>query len=127
MVAKHPCLSCGACCAFYRVSFYWAEADDYIAGTVPIHLTDNLSGFMRTMKGTSQKSPRCIALHGEIGDAVHCTIYAKRASVCREFESSFENGQPNERCDKARLGWGLLPLTPADWVPIQEPPLPLAA
>lgn len=24
----NPCLSCRACCAFFRVSFYWAEADD---------------------------------------------------------------------------------------------------
>ncbi|HBP8873638.1 TPA: YkgJ family cysteine cluster protein, partial [Escherichia coli] len=24
----NPCMRCGACCAFFRVSFYWAEADD---------------------------------------------------------------------------------------------------
>ncbi|WP_142908916.1 CxxCxxCC domain-containing protein, partial [Klebsiella pneumoniae] len=23
----NPCMTCGACCAFFRVSFYWAEAD----------------------------------------------------------------------------------------------------
>ncbi|EMK5322830.1 YkgJ family cysteine cluster protein, partial [Escherichia coli] len=22
----NPCMTCGACCAFFRVSFYWAEA-----------------------------------------------------------------------------------------------------
>ncbi|MBB8903342.1 YkgJ family cysteine cluster protein, partial [Escherichia coli] len=22
----NPCITCGACCAFFRVSFYWAEA-----------------------------------------------------------------------------------------------------
>ncbi|HOC10952.1 MAG TPA: YkgJ family cysteine cluster protein, partial [Thermomonas sp.] len=21
----HPCLSCGACCAYFRVSFHWSE------------------------------------------------------------------------------------------------------
>ncbi|EFG2122847.1 YkgJ family cysteine cluster protein, partial [Escherichia coli] len=21
----NPCMTCGACCAFFRVSFYWAE------------------------------------------------------------------------------------------------------
>ena len=24
----NPCVTCGACCAHFRVSFYWAEADD---------------------------------------------------------------------------------------------------
>ena len=23
----HPCLTCGACCAHFRVSFHWSEAD----------------------------------------------------------------------------------------------------
>ncbi|RBD00840.1 YkgJ family cysteine cluster protein, partial [Xanthomonas oryzae pv. oryzae] len=23
----HPCLTCGACCAYFRVSFHWSEAD----------------------------------------------------------------------------------------------------
>ena len=23
----NPCMTCGACCAFFRVSFYWAEAN----------------------------------------------------------------------------------------------------
>ena len=23
----NPCLSCGACCMTYRVSFYWGDAD----------------------------------------------------------------------------------------------------
>ncbi|MBR7358785.1 YkgJ family cysteine cluster protein, partial [Klebsiella pneumoniae] len=22
----NPCMTCGACCAYFRVSFYWAEA-----------------------------------------------------------------------------------------------------
>ena len=32
----HPCLSCGACCAHFRASFYWAEADDQTPGGVPV-------------------------------------------------------------------------------------------
>ncbi|EEC8989014.1 TPA: YkgJ family cysteine cluster protein [Escherichia coli] len=24
----NPCMTCGAYCAFFRVSFYWVEADD---------------------------------------------------------------------------------------------------
>ncbi|MDX1269447.1 MAG: YkgJ family cysteine cluster protein, partial [Oceanisphaera sp.] len=25
MSSGNPCLTCGACCAFFRVSFYWGE------------------------------------------------------------------------------------------------------
>lgn len=38
----NPCMTCGACCAYFRVSFYWAEASDG-GGTVPVHLTEPLT------------------------------------------------------------------------------------
>ncbi|EKJ0223351.1 YkgJ family cysteine cluster protein, partial [Escherichia coli] len=28
MSNPNPCMACGACCAFFRVSFYWAKVDD---------------------------------------------------------------------------------------------------
>lgn len=115
MANQNLCLSCGACCAFYRASFYWAEADDAFGGTVPVSMTVKLNEFRRVMKGTNQKGPRCVALHGTIGLRVHCTIHELRPTVCREFEVSWNNGIPNERCDKARIAWGLLPLTPDSW------------
>ncbi|EFI5874754.1 YkgJ family cysteine cluster protein, partial [Escherichia coli] len=52
----NPCMTCGACCAFFRVSFYWAEADD-AGGKVPVSLTEQISPFHRCMRGTSQKNP----------------------------------------------------------------------
>ena len=39
---SHPCLTCGACCAFFRVSFHWSEADPEMGGVVPIELTEPL-------------------------------------------------------------------------------------
>jgi len=36
MPGNNSCLSCGACCAHCRVSFYWAEADDVTRGGVPV-------------------------------------------------------------------------------------------
>lgn len=110
--ASNPCLTCGACCAFYRASFYWAETDEAL-GTVPVELTEDLSDFRRAMKGTNQSAPRCIALEGEIGSDVRCTIYDLRSSTCREFPFSWQNGEPNERCDRPRIAWGLPPLPPA--------------
>jgi hypothetical protein len=36
-MSDNPCVSCGACCAHFRVSFYWAEADDAPGGIVHLH------------------------------------------------------------------------------------------
>jgi Fe-S-cluster containining protein len=113
---KNPCLSCGACCAFYRASFYWSELDEFMPNGVPRDMTRKLDDFRVMMKGTGGSTPRCIALMGEIGSAVYCSIYSQRASVCREFTPSWENHQPNLRCDKARLAWGMPPLQADDWL-----------
>lgn len=137
--ASNPCITCGACCAYFRASFYWAEADDTPGGTVPVELTEKLNDFRRVMRGTNQKNPRCIALLGEIGVSVGCSIYELRSSVCREFDVSWLRGVRNERCDQARLAWGLEPLPapitapaadpedPERTAPPERPPLPRAA
>lgn len=109
----NPCLECGACCAFYRASFYWAECDDVRENGVPAGYTEQLTPFRVVMKGTNSCSPRCLALKGVIGLRVHCVIYDRRASVCRDFAPSWlDDNILNERCDKARRFWGLAPLTP---------------
>ncbi|MEB7537530.1 YkgJ family cysteine cluster protein [Pantoea anthophila] len=105
----NPCISCGACCAHFRVSFYWAEADD-AGGLVPTDLTEPLSLLMRNMRGTNDRTPRCIALQGEIGGCVSCGIYEQRPTPCREFLLSGEGGIHNEACDRARARYGLPPL-----------------
>lgn len=105
----HPCLTCGACCATFRVSFYWAEP-------VPVEYTEPLTPFRACMKHhPDPEHPRCIALAGEIGNRVACTIHPERPTPCRDFEASFENGTPNPRCDRAREKYGLPPLTPRNW------------
>lgn len=67
------------------------------------------------MLGSEGSNPRCIALSGTIGEQVMCTIYENRSSVCRDFDASWVHGKPNERCDKARIAWGLSPLDPDAW------------
>jgi uncharacterized protein len=103
----NPCLTCGACCAFYRVSFYWAEAQEGTASAVPTALTAKLDDFRAVMRGTNQPEPRCVALQGEVGQAVRCAIYDCRPGPCRDLPFSFSNGSPEEKCDKARAAWGL--------------------
>ena len=110
----HPCLSCGACCAAYRVSFHWSEADPELGGAVPVELTETLGAHQRCMRGTWSDQPHCIALAGTVGEAAHCTIYASRPSPCRELRMSWEDGTPNPQCDRARARYGLAPLTPED-------------
>jgi len=124
---RNPCLTCGACCAFYRASFYWSEGDDAPGGTVPVALTEKMDDFRRVMIGTTGPAPRCVALLGTIGETVRCSIYEQRSSVCREFAPSWEDGVHNERCDRARASWGLPPLSPpaADEPDDGEPTRPL--
>nr|WP_252492504.1 YkgJ family cysteine cluster protein [Escherichia coli] len=107
----NPCMTCGACCAFFRVSFYWAEADD-AGGTIPARLTEQISPFHRCMSGTNQKNPRCIALAGTPGKNACCTIYKNRSSTCREFAMSGENGVVNEAWICPYISRHLLSLNP---------------
>ena len=116
----NPCMACGACCASYRVSFYWAEADDG-GGTVPAGLTVPVSPFLRAMAGTNQHAPRCVALEGQVGGPCACRIHALRPGPCREFGASWEQGQHEPRCDAARQKHGLAPLSPQDWVGVDGP------
>jgi len=117
----HPCLKCGACCAYFLVAFHWLEADPASGGRVPEALTEKLDPHRLAMRGTHQPQPRCTALRGTVGEAAHCAIYADRPSVCREMEPAWEFGRPSPQCDKARLAHGLQPLTPADWIDVERP------
>ncbi|WP_130835133.1 YkgJ family cysteine cluster protein [[Erwinia] mediterraneensis] len=122
----NPCMSCGACCAHFRVSFYWAEADD-AGGKVPAALTEPLNLFMRNMRGTNASTPRCVALQGEVGGCVSCGIYDQRPTPCRDFMMSGENGVHNDACDRARARYGLPPLSAASLPVITESYVSLGA
>ncbi len=116
---NHPCLSCGACCAFFRVSFHWSETLSDSHG-VPENLTLPLNPYVNAMMGTETTKPVCIALKGVVGQSAHCEIYLNRPQCCRSFSASFEDGTKNDRCDEARVGKGLLKLGPNDW-PYKHP------
>lgn len=96
---SQSCLTCGACCAAFRVSFYWSEAraldDAWIEKAGPFHAC---------MAGTQQAAPRCVALAGEIGQAVSCRVYDARPPACREVQPG------DDKCQRARARHGLAPL-----------------
>ena len=112
---KHPCVTCGACCNYFKVQFSHYECEDssyFVPSelTYPVVNSDKL-----VMQGTYKKDPRCIALSGEVGKEVRCTIYERRPSCCRDFTASYEEGEKNHRCDQARVAKGMEPLSPKDW------------
>ena len=128
MNQTNPCLGCGACCACFRVSFHWLEAE---AG-VPRDLARELYLHRLVMLGTDVGFPRCAALDGTIGVSVRCAIYEHRPSVCREFLPARKDDDPTNSCDRVRAHHGLPPLRVAleDWredPPENVPPLPRAA
>jgi len=103
-------MNCGACCAAFRVSFYWAEADDAPGGWIPVEATEQLTPTMRCMRGTSSKTPRCAQLSGPVPGGL-CKIYEQRPSPCRELEPYDSDGQPTDQCTRARAVYGLPPLS----------------
>lgn len=104
------CQSCGACCAAFRVDFHPVElaGGAFVWGQgVAREMTVPVTANIVRMSGTDAVAPRCVALAGEVGSRVACTIYEARPSPCREFETS------HPACQRARQRHGLPPL-PAD-------------
>ncbi len=132
MLPESPCVTCGACCAWFRVSFYWLEADPDSENPVPIELTEDLPPYLLCMKGTNQNPPRCAALIGQVGSSVSCAIYSNRPSPCREFGGQYQDGriisskEEIERCNRVRARWNLPALSvddaPKTWNPSQMNP-----
>ena len=130
----NPCIQCGACCAFFRVSFFWEETTTATPDGVPNELTEEVDEFIQCMQGTNHPSPRCIALQGKIGEKVGCSIYQNRSTTCRDFGLHCEENHlfiDNEnltRCNEARKAWNLPPLTRAqirflqNYQPVRQPP-----
>ena len=104
---SNPCLTCGACCAHFRVSFYWTEAEPARGGNVPAGLTLPINPHLIAMKGTDVKPVHCIALQGKVGEEVCCVIYAQRPSTCDGVMVA------DEKCNKARQAHNLPLLTPS--------------
>ncbi|MEY3200497.1 MAG: hypothetical protein RIR70_47 [Pseudomonadota bacterium] len=100
-MSDNPCLSCGACCAAFRVSFYWAEIDE---SQVSPALIEKLTPHLSCMAGTHRAAPHCAALEGRVGGATACRIYAHRPSPCREVLPG------DDKCQRARAKHALPPL-----------------
>ncbi|MBL8523003.1 MAG: YkgJ family cysteine cluster protein [Betaproteobacteria bacterium] len=100
-MSSNVCQQCGACCAAYRVSFYWGELDEAPGGKVPSTLAEKVNDHMACMRGTDCAPVRCVALGGKVGESVKCHIYEWRPSPCHEMIPG------SDGCNRARVRWGL--------------------
>lgn len=91
----HPCLSCGACCASFRVDFSEHESQEH-GGSVPAGLVEEVTDYTCRMRGTDWARPRCAALVGKVGEKAYCGIYEWRPSPCREFAAG------SDACNRVR-------------------------
>ncbi len=103
MSSPHPCLSCGACCASFRVDLSVHESEEH-GGRVPRGLIEEVNDYTCRMRGTDYARPRCAALMGKVGEKSTCGIYEWRPSPCREFAAG------SDACNRVRLRHGLQPL-----------------
>ena len=102
-------MTCGACCAMYRVSFPGSESSDRPGGIVPVGLTVSIGRDRCAMRGTEGAAKRCIALVGKVGSDVCCSIYDNRPSGCRILAASWQPDRDSFACDRARASYGMVP------------------
>lgn len=93
-------MSCGACCAAFRVDFAAQELDGK-GGCVPAGLAVKVTAGTRRMRGTDHLPVRCAALTGRIGERAACGIHEWRPNPCRELEPG------SDACHLARARHGL--------------------
>jgi len=109
MPERNYCLSCGACCALYKVVFDQIETDENEDGIVPARYTVKIDRTRCAMRGTERSNKRCVALEGIVGQQVSCSIYGQRPSCCHNFIASWEKDTHNSTCNRARVTYGLQP------------------
>lgn len=108
-MSANPCLTCGACCASFRVDFDCSELESQ-GGRVPDGLTVEVTGRIVRMRGTDHARPRCAALSGQVGVKASCGIHEWRPAPCREFGERAPMGIGDDACNRARARHGLPPL-----------------
>jgi Fe-S-cluster containining protein len=92
------------------VDFHIADLETTPGGCVPVALTVPLTATLVRMRGTDAAEPRCIALAGEVGREVKCTIYEKRPGPCRDFAPYAALNIGDAGCARARRRHGMAPL-----------------
>ena len=91
----YDCKTCGACCCF-KWSWPIFKRDRTDATGIPQEMQRFDYPLMKT------ENNRCVALEGEVGTSVKCSVYNDRPDACRKFEVG------SELCNEARRKVGIL-------------------
>ena len=78
-MTNYDCQKCGACCSF-KWSWPIFKRDRSDATGIPAEMQRTDYPLMKT------ENNRCVALEGEVGTAVKCSVYNCRPTACRLFE-----------------------------------------
>src|SRR5450830_1037877 len=104
---SHPCLTCGACCASYRVDFSIYELDEE-GGTVPSGLAVEVNGSTCRMRGTDHVPIRCAALTGKVGERWRVAFTSGAlppAMSCRQATTAAKRPVPGTDCPPMPRWW----------------------
>jgi uncharacterized protein len=109
MTIPPDCLTCGACCASPFVGEGYIQLnreEEQRLGRMglPVLVVVPDPADRIVMLGTKYNGQRirvCVALSGNVGKQVACTIYGDRPVLCRQFEA----GSPE--CHQARRAMGI--------------------
>lgn len=91
-MTKYDCRTCGACCDYAN---QWVEIDPEYDIGVPDELITEDAEFMEAVEN------RCVALQGEVGKCVKCSIYQRRPRACQTFPEG------TKECEQCRRWHGL--------------------
>lgn len=116
---EHDCTRCGVCCVYThaRVDLIQPKVGDEHPAPwrsyVEVYFKDDVNdrqelldvfddcgvtwNCMRMEIPEGRTQPQCVALRGQLGEAVECSIYENRPTVCREFEPG------SKECRDARI------------------------
>jgi Fe-S-cluster containining protein len=92
---EYDCTKCGACCSF-KWSWPVLRKDRADAVKIPIEMQRQDYPLLKT-----SDAGRCVALRGEVGQCVSCSIYADRPDACRKFVPG------STLCKEARAKFGI--------------------
>lgn len=94
---KYDCIKCGVCCSYFHNIPILPEEVSLIDNNLKQYtLVSPLQANGLSMKFV-EGTKRCIALEGEVGKSVSCSVYEIRPPVCRRFEPG------SDLCKKVRL------------------------
>lgn len=103
------CLTCGACCqSLLCVGVRPSDSvDPELSWDITVQTDDGEIVVDRYLR-RNEETLACVALEGNIGERVACTIYETRPTMCHHFDAG------SDRCHAIRRAFGIEPFLSLD-------------